>query len=135
MNAIAFCLLAALGASGVWAQEQPWAFVQAAGGMRVGQPIKRANGWVMPVSADVSGLNTITMQPSRVNIALACPETKAQIEGQSIYITLVSGAKGPGAESRCPPVFLANVLPGRYAVFYRFAGQPLVALGDVKLAN
>ena len=130
-----FFIAAALIANGAIAQEQPWAFVQSAGGMRVGQPLKRANGWVLPVTADVSGLNTITMQPSKVNIALACRETKAQLEGPSIYITLVTGPKGPGADSRCPPVFIANVLPGRYAVFYRSAGQAPVALGDVKLAN
>ena len=130
-----FLIATALIASGAIAQEQPWTFVQSAGGLRVGQPLKRANGWVLPVAADVSGLTTITTVPSKVNIALACRETKAQLEGQAIYITLVTGAKGPGAESRCPPVYIANVLPGRYAGFYRSTGQVPVALGDVKLAN
>lgn len=129
--AIVSTLLASVAA----AQEQPWSFVQAAGGLKIGKPLRRPHGWVVPVTADVSGLTSITTQPRKINPALVCRETKAQLEGQAIYITLVTGSAPAGGASRCPPVFIGNVMAGSYAVFYRAPGQAPVALGELVLAH
>ena len=129
------CVALALLAGGAAAQQQPWSFVQAAGGLRLGKPVPRPSGWVLPVDADVSGLSTITARPTAVNPALVCSETRAALEGQAIYLTLITRSPGSGGASRCPPVFIANTLAGRYTVFYRFAGEAPVRLGEVTLSK
>lgn len=133
--AIGVYSFAAMLSSAACAQEQPWSFVQTVGGLKLGQAVRRPNGWMLPIDANISGLATITMQPSKVNPGMVCEETKARLEGQSIYITLVTGTAKPGTASRCPPVFIGPVTAGRYAVFYRYGGQVPVALGDVVLAR
>lgn len=130
-----FCIALALLASAAAAQQQPWSFVQAAGGLRLGKPIPRPAGWALPVDADVSGLRTITTKPTMVNLALVCSETQVTLEGQALYITLVTRSAGPAGESRCPPVFISNSLAGQYTVFYRYGGQTPVRLGDVVLSK
>ncbi|MFZ3129327.1 MAG: hypothetical protein WA136_15055 [Rhodoferax sp.] len=134
LRPLGFVVLALL-ASAAAAQQQPWSFVQAAGGLRLGKPVPRPTGWMLPVEADVSGLSTVTTQPTAVHPALVCRETRAALESQALYITLVTGAAGTGGTPRCAPVFISNGLAGRYTVFYRSAGEAPVRLGEVILSK
>lgn len=129
------CVALALLASAAAAQQQPWSFVQAAGGLRLGKPMPRPTGWVLPVDANVSGLSTITARPTVVNPALVCNETLAALDGQALYLTVVTRSAGSGGTSRCPPVFISNALAGRYTVFYRYGGEAPVRIGEVILSK
>ncbi|MFZ3220854.1 MAG: hypothetical protein WA174_12515 [Rhodoferax sp.] len=135
LRPLGFLVLALLASAAAAQQQQPWSFVQAAGGLRLGKPVPRPTGWMLPVDADVSGLSTITTQPTAVHPALVCRETRATLEGQALYLTLITGTSGTGGTPRCAPVFISNALAGRYTVFYRFAGEPPVRLGEVLLSK
>jgi hypothetical protein len=101
------------------AESRNWSFVQSVGGIVVGQPSKVASGWLLPVRADVSGLQRITLAPTAMYSALSCNTVKASIEGQSIYLAISTGIAGSGHTSRCPSAELGHLGPGTYAVFYR----------------
>jgi len=47
-----------------------WAFVQSVGGIAVGQPIRNAGQWILPVRANVSGVEAITTQPAQFGLGV-----------------------------------------------------------------
>ena len=46
-----------------------------------------------------------------IGAALACRVSKARLEGQPTHINVVTPSGGVGSASRCPPVFIGNVMP------------------------
>jgi len=110
-------LLAA--SSSIAAESRSWSFVQTIGGVAVGQPSKVANGWLLPVYADVSGLQRITLKPTALNSGLSCNTVNASVEGRVIYIAISTSIAGSGRNSLCPSAQLGQLKPGTYAVVYR----------------
>ena len=52
----------------VTSEHATWNFVQAVGGIKVGDPQSVTNGeWAVPVECDVSGLTAVTTKPTTLN--------------------------------------------------------------------
>lgn len=103
------------------ADEQNWQFVQSVGGLSVGVPTHGAEGWILPIQADVSGLKKITIQPTVINSGIVCEKVKAEVEESNIYLTLVTGIPGLFSKNaQCPSASLPpSTAPGKYTVYYR----------------
>ena len=84
--------------------------------------------------ANVSGIEAVTVKPTLVNSALICENTRAVVEGRSIFLTIETGLVRKGTEVRCPPAVLGPIAPGRYRVFYQGPGESAVPLGFVDVA-
>jgi hypothetical protein len=112
-------------------RRENWSFVESVGGIAVGTPQRTAQGWVLPVDADVSGLRNITTRPTATNSGIACKGIGAKVEGRAVYLTLVSQVAGQGGEARCPPVNLGAMDVGKYTVLYAGAGEPPHTIGSI----
>ncbi len=126
----ASCFLALSACSSI-VEQKSWAFVQSVGGFSIGVPFQNQHGWILPVHGDVSGLQTITVKPSTLNSGLSCHSTKAVIEGNAIFLTVITSVAGGGRNSACPPALLGQPSAGKYAVFYRASNEPAIPLGEV----
>ena len=115
------------------AKEQDWAFVQSVGGIKVEAPTRNAKGWLLPVQADVSGLSKITVQPTLLNSALSCKKVKTEIEGNSIYLTIVTGLVADKESEMCPPAVLGSIAQGQYIVYYRSRNEQAIKLTEISL--
>ncbi len=143
MKRIAFLLLASSMSVSVLAGPENWSFVQSVGGIEIGAPFLHHWGWVLPVRADVSGRQRVTTKPTRLDSALVCERTDVAVEGRNIYITVATEPATrstrallfPDGSSRCLPVMLGEVLPGKYEVFYRGPSDTPVRLGEVSLGE
>lgn len=113
------------------AHSQNWSFVQSVGGILVEAPLRDERGWVLPVRANVAGIEEFSNKPTMVNSALHCVSTKASIEENNIYLTVRTFVVSSGTDSRCPPAVLGKVVPGTYKVFYRGPGEAPVPLSQV----
>ena len=116
------------------AEPRTWAFVTSVGGISIQAPQRSGKGWVLPVLANVSGIEAITVKPTLINSALICENTRAVVEGRSIFLTIETGLARKGTEVRCPPGVLGSIAPGRYRVFYQGPGESAVPLGFVDVA-
>ena len=131
MRRLALYVLVAALPEYVLAGAESWEFVQSVGGIAVGMPSHGTNGWVLPVRANVSGVEAITANPTTLNSALICEETLAAVEGPNIYITITSAPVRPKNSPRCPPVALGEMPRGQYNVFYRGPGELPIHIGEV----
>ena len=127
----AVCALATLSAA---AESVSWDFVQSVGGLTIGQPVKSSAGWQLPIRADVSGLRTVTVQPKVMNSGIACVETRAAVEGSSIFLTVITGIASSDRSAACPPAMLGSIAPGPYLVKYRGGNGPVMPIGKVNIA-
>jgi hypothetical protein len=127
------CVLICVASFAANAEPRTWAFVQGVGGIAFETPIHNANGWSLPVRANLSGVEQITTRPTTLHSALACLQTAAVVEGHNIYLTIASGLPGDGHSSRCPPSQLGVLTPGRYRVFYRGPNEEPHFLGRVSI--
>ena len=105
--------------------------MQSVGGIAVSQPFKESAGWVLPVRADVSGLQTVTVKPTLLNSAVVCTSVQTSIEGNVIYVTVKTGVARKGLSSTCPFAQLGTIKSGSYAVLYREPSGKTVKLRDV----
>jgi hypothetical protein len=133
MRLFAIFLLTILLPLQAFARSEGWQFVQSVGGIAIDTPTKDLSGWAIPVRADVSGLSTITVKPTLLNSALACVHIVAAVEGQAIYITVVTGLVRSGVNPLCPPAQLGNVAAGKYRVYYRGPGEKPIELSEAKI--
>jgi hypothetical protein len=67
------------------AQKQNWSFVRSTGGIAVGTPQRAGQLWVLPIEADVSGLDNVTTQAIHENSGLVCKEVRARVENHNLY--------------------------------------------------
>ena len=111
-----------------------WNFIQSVGGLSLKQPAKTPAGWLLPVQADVSGLNKVTVQPTLLNSGVACANTRANVEGSVIILSVITSVAGGGSSSQCPPAKLGSIAPGTYAVRYRGGDKSDIALGEIVIA-
>lgn len=110
-----------------------WEFVESAGGLSVG-PASQNNGkWSLAIQADVSGLEKITVKPTRINSALICERTTASVEGNAIHLTIHTGLIREGYSTHCPAADLGELAAGSYQLFYKSPNGELHPLGDITL--
>src|SRR5688572_9643837 len=124
-------LLILQGCSLAFAEERPWSFVTAIGGLEVGTPIQSSGRWSLPIRADVSGLQTITNKPTTINSALVCEVVKARVKGQDIFLILKTTLAHGDATSICPAAKLGRLAPGRYSVWYGASRTKGISLGAI----
>ncbi len=139
MIRIVYLLLASFMSASVFADSENWSFVQSVGGVAVDSPfLSPGGGWVLPVRADVSGLQSVTTKPTTLNSALVCEQTGFAVDGRNIYITIVTAPTKStpvvvfeNDTPRCPWLAFGEMLPGKYSVFYRGPSEAPVSLGEV----
>ena len=120
------------GCSLVMREEQPWAFVTSVGGLELGVPVLEKNRWKLPIRADVSGLQSITVEPTLRNSGLVCEKTKAYVQGRKIVILIVTTIPHGDANPVCTAADLGAIRPGQYEVFY---GTRYLLLYDAKVGE
>jgi hypothetical protein len=119
--------------STVTATPQPWAFVVSVGGITVGDPVEAKGAWILPVQADVSGLETFSSKPTALNSARVCSSVVAKIIDDRIYLTIHSGMAGVTKSARCPAAQLGVIPSGAYKVFYQGPKDAPVLLRSVRV--
>ena len=115
-------------------RDQPWSFVTAVGGMAIDAPVRTPKGISLPMRANVSGLETITVAPTTLNSIMACSRTRAKIGGQEIYLTIATSLARAGDSPRCPPARLGALRAGEYQVSYGTEGTDATPLGVIHVA-
>ncbi|MEJ2689577.1 MAG: hypothetical protein P8130_06420 [Deltaproteobacteria bacterium] len=104
------------------------------GGIDVEKPCLRDGIWRFPVKCDVSGLSEITVKPTLVNSALACAKVDSEVEGRSIYLTVVTALIDKGHNSPiCGETVLDKTLRGEYDVFYKGPDGKIGDIGKIKV--
>lgn len=116
-----------------FAEDRSWAFVTAVGGLEVGAPVQAGNKWQLPVRADVSGLQTITVKPTAINSGLVCKSVQAKVKGQDIFLILETTLAHGNAASVCPAASLGRPAAGRYNLWYGTSRADGVALGTLTI--
>jgi hypothetical protein len=89
---------------------------------------------MLPIHADVSGLQAISVKPTTLNSVMACSRTRAEVVGNDIYVTIATSLLGEGDSSRCPDAKLGAVPEGEYNVFYGSVRSDAVRLAGVRVA-
>jgi hypothetical protein len=89
---------------------------------------------VLPVRADVSGLQTISSKPTTLNSIMGCSSTRAKVEDREILVTISTSLLREGGSPRCPPAELGKLAAGRYAVFYGSTRADAKPIGMVDVA-
>jgi hypothetical protein len=118
----------------IFPKDQPWSFVTAVGGMAIDAPVRTPKGISLPVRANVSGLETITVEPTTLNSIIACSRTRAKVEGKEIYLTIATSLARAGDSARCPSARLGALPAGEYQVFYGTARTDATSLGAIHVA-
>jgi hypothetical protein len=104
------------------------------GGIVVENPVRTAKGLMLPVRADVSGLEAVTAKPTTLNSIMACSRTRAEVVGHDIYVTIATSLLREGDSSRCPDAKLDAIPEGEYNVFYGSVRTEAVRVGNVRVA-
>lgn len=128
-------LFMSLAGCSAFSEPRDWDFVQSVGGIAFDRPSLESGEWVLPIQADVSGLQKITVAPTLLNSGLSCKAVEVSIEDKVIYLTLVTGLGGRGRTSICPAARLGVPAPGAYAVMYRAPRGKAVRLGEVLIGT
>jgi hypothetical protein len=123
-----------------FAEERDWSFIQAVGGLAIGEPYRENGRLILPLHCDVSGLAEITVKPTLLNSALAFESVHLERHGTSIFLkvsTTIATQKHPKAT--CENVELGELPGGRYSVFYGEAPssfnshEQVVKLGEIEI--
>lgn len=138
-NRILLALVAALflgggsasAGQGDWFYGESWKFMEAVGGIAIGQPSRNAPSVYLPVRCDVSGLTEITKKPTTINSALSVKSIKAKIEEQKIYISVKTGLVAKNETCMCSGVDLGDIPAGNYEVLYYGSAREEHSLGSV----
>ncbi|WP_028104305.1 hypothetical protein [Pseudoduganella violaceinigra] len=117
------------------AEDRDWAFIQSVGGLAAGAPVLTQDGVVLPIRADVSGLQSITTKPTILNSAEICQSVRSTVAENSIYLTIATGFARRNRSSQCPAAILGKVRPGRYTLFYRGPDGAALRLSEIVIAG
>lgn len=116
---------------GDWFYGEPWKFIEAVGGIAIGQPLRKPQNVYLPIRCDVSGLTEITKRPTTINSALSVKAIKTKIEEQKIYISLKTGLVSKNGTCMCSGVDLGDLPAGNYEVIYYGSDREEHSLGSV----
>lgn len=102
-----------------------WDFMQAVGGIKVESNAKKKGRSIyLPITCDVSGLSAITKKPTTMNSGISVYKIKTKVENNQILVTIILGPIGiTNATPMCQSEKLKNFSPGKYDVFYYYAGK------------
>ncbi len=112
-----------------------WAFMQSVGGIGIGIPTRRSNGWFLPIRADVSGFQSINVKPTEIATGLACKAVDTLVKGDSIYVKVITSKAGPSTSTQCPAAFLGEIASGSYRVFYQEESGNAVPMDGIYLSG
>ena len=97
-----------------------WSFIQTVGGIKIEKPLETEDGFYLPVICNVSGRDSVTVKPKGINSALFCLKTKTLINGNKIYLTVITGySLFEKLDFKCKAVKIEKLKPGNYKVFYK----------------
>ncbi len=140
MRTIRECLAAALvllcplaAPAGILPERQTWDFMHSVGGISIADPFREDGTWYLPVLCDVSGTRKVTVEPTRLNSALATADVRIQVKGMAVYVTVVTTMASHNQSSLCKPAALGNVPVGTYSVFYRDPDGTRHKLGKISI--
>jgi hypothetical protein len=75
----------------VTSSHESWGFVEAVGGIKVGEPHSVSpNNWAVPIECDTSGCTAVTKEPTTVNSALVIKAVKKRVKQDHILIWVVT---------------------------------------------
>jgi len=117
-----------------FAGPEPWSSIRTTGGISLGPPFRSPDGWLLVVRANLWGLGALS-QDSQAKSSPSCKSTNAVIEGDSIYLTIVSGPASSKVASVCPAAKIGKLESGTYKVFYRGPNEPPVLLKEVEFGG
>ena len=110
-----------------------WAFVESLGGLKVGTPVKEAEGWTLPVECDLTGLRKVSVDPTSMNSSLMIREQRWSIQsGQLRLQLLLKPSSYATPESRCQPITLTQPVAARQLEVVYEDGGKLVPLGTIR---
>lgn len=117
---LAAAAMPAIAADPDFIQARSWQFISERGGISVGDPARLHGHYELPVTCNVSGIETVTTRPTVVHAGLAWWRSAVHIETGRIELTVLTAKQGSDAPSaRCGPADLGHIDPGRYHVVYR----------------
>lgn len=116
---------------GDWFYGESWKFMEAVGGVAIGQPSRKSKSVYLPVRWDVSGLTEITKKSTTINSALSVKSIKTKIEEQKFYISVKTGLVSKNETSMCTGVDLRDIPAGNYEVIYYGSDREQHSLGTV----
>ena len=116
---------------GDWFYGESWKFMEAVGGVAIGQPSRKLQRVYLPIRCDVSGMKEITKKPTTINSALSVKSIKTKIEEQKIYISVKTGLVSKNETCMCSGVDLGDILAGKYEVIYYGSDREQHSLGSV----
>jgi len=97
-----------------------WSFIQSVGGIKIEKPLETEDGYYLPVTCNVSGWDSITIKPTVVNSAIFCIKTKATVDENKIYLTVIKGISiFGGNDSKSKSVRIGSLKKGNYKVYYK----------------
>jgi hypothetical protein len=96
--------------------------------------IKHEDGTTfLPVICNVSGLETITVKPQKLNSALVVRKIAAKVKANAIRIQIITGVADNRHYSRTSGVNIGKAPPGRYAVEYVNRDGSVVEIREVQV--
>ena len=109
-----------------------WEYLSSLGGITISSLYYLNGNWYLPVSCDVSGLNSYSTKPVTINSGIAWVKTRAEVRGNEILIEIETKlADSEKSGSKCGDAYLGKIPPGEYVVFYSSGGNKKVLLGHV----
>jgi hypothetical protein len=97
-----------------------WQYIQQAGGIKTGTPLKTEDGLYLPIICNVSGTDSITTKPTMINSAFVCTKIKINTDGNKILIKVILGiATLNKGNCFCKAVNIGNLKPADYLVYYK----------------
>jgi hypothetical protein len=100
-------------------ETENWDFIQKVGGIKTETPLETENGFYLPVKCNVSGLDSVTIQPTTLNSALSCLRIKSTVNGYTIHLKVIAGlAVTKKFDCNCKAVRIGDLGPGNYIVYY-----------------
>lgn len=108
-----------------------WNFIQTVGGIKIEDPLETEDGFYLPIICNVSGEDSITLKPTGINSALFCLKTKTKIEGNKIYLTVITGYSiFDELKSKCKAVRIGKLKKGKYLVYYKDKSSDKQQIGE-----
>ncbi|MFC0879010.1 hypothetical protein ACE01N_20615 [Saccharicrinis sp. FJH2] len=101
-----------------------WDYIQNVGGIKTDTPLETEDGYYLPILCNVSGLDSITVNPTTLNSAISCIKTKVTINKNYIYLKIVTGiATNKNKDCKCKAVSIGDLESGEYKVYYGDVGN------------